>query len=460
LSERADLEERAADLRSRLPSQSLRLIYLLTAVTAVDWASRFTLAIAFDDIKAEFHLRDWDLGALVAAFTVVATLSVIPCGILADRWKRVRLIAIGFIPWGIAMIWQGAATSFAMLFVARMFLGSIEATNGPASESLIGDYYEVGRRARIMGIWRLGFVIGGAIGATIAGAIVDGVGWRASFVFFGVLGFLCGGIVLRWLPDPERGVPDALQDVETRLAALDGTDVAVAPAEAEEARADMRTISLGDAFRQIMRIRTAWIMALAASIGEFVFSGLGAWGISFFRRYHGFSATGAGAIQGAILLGVIGGTVIGSRWGDRLLAQNRHEDRVVLAAGFFVLGWLISIPAFATDVTWLAMILLALAGFAIYVPIPGLWAMWFDIIPSPLRGRASSLFTMARVGFTAGAPALIGAISTATTLRTAFLLVMPALLINGVILLFARKSYRFDAARARQATTAQLALEV
>jgi MFS family permease len=453
---RGELEARAADLRSRLPERSLSLIYLLTAVTAVDWASRSTLAVAFDDIKADFGLRDWDLGLLVAAFTVVATLSVIPCGILADRWKRVRLIAIGFIPWGIGMIWQGAATSFAMLFVARMFLGSIEATNGPSSESLIGDYYAVGRRARIMGIWRLGFVIGGAVGAGVAGGIVDTAGWRASFIVFGLLGFACGGIVLRWLPDPERGVPDALHDVEAKLADLDQGRV---PDADLEDHADMRTISLGEAFRQIARIRTAWVMVIAASIGEFVFSGLGAWAISFFRRYHGFSAAGAGAIQGAILLGVVGGTIVGSRWGDRLLAENRHEDRVTLGAVFFIVGWVISIPAFATNTTWLAIPLMAVAAFAIYVPIPGLWAMWFDIIPSPLRGRASSLFTIGRVAFSASAPALIGAISDATTLRTAFLLVMPALLLNGVILLLGRASYRRDAEQARRVTSAQLAME-
>jgi MFS family permease len=472
---RADLEAQAEGLRARMPNHSLRVIYLLTAVTAVDWASRSTLAVAFDDIKAEFHLRDWDLGALVAAFTVVATLSVIPCGILADRWKRVRLIAIGFVPWGIGMLWQGAATSFAMLFIARMFLGAIEATNGPASESLIGDYYPVTRRARIMGIWRLGFLIGSSLGAVIAGAIVDGAGWRASFVVFGLLGFLCGGIVLKWLPDPQRGVPDALHEVESQLADLDldsgGGGVGVGGEGAAAIHlgldggadaavpADMRTISLADAFRQLVKIRTAWVMVLGASIGEFVFSGLGAWAISFFRRYHGMSASEAGGVQFFILLGVIGGTIVGSRLGDRYLAENRHEQRVVLGAAFFGLGWLVSIPAFATDTTWLSIALLTVVGFCIYVPIPGLWAMWFDIIPAPLRGRASSLFTIVRVAFAASAPALIGAISTATSLRTAFLVVMPAQLINGVVLLFARSSYRADAARARQATRAQVNLE-
>jgi hypothetical protein len=160
------------------------------------------------------------------------------------------------------------------------------------------------------------------------------------------------------------------------------------------------------------------------------------------------------------LIGVIGGTVVGSRLGDRYLAEDRHESRVVLGAAFFGLGWLISIPAFAVDNTPVAVLLLMVTGFCIYVPIPGLWAMWFDIIPAPLRGRASSLFTIVRVSFSATAPALIGWLSTITTLRTAFLIVMPAQLINGLVLLAARSSYRSDAERARQATRAHVAMEV
>jgi MFS family permease len=450
---RSDLESQATALRARLPQRSLGLVYLLTLVTAIDWASRTTLGVAFDDIKAEFGLRDWDLGALTAAFTVVAMLSAVPCGILADRWRRVWLIAIGFVPWGLGMLWQGAATSFTMLFVARMFLGAIEATNGPASESLLGDYYSVGRRARVMGVWRLGFLIGSAIGAAAAGAIVDSGGWRASFVVFGLLGYVCGAVVLAVLPDPERGVPDALHEVETKLA------TGVTSTESHAATADMREISLGEAFRRLARIRTAWVMVLGASIGEFVFSGIGAFGFSFFRRYHDMDAGEAGAIQTFILLGVVGGTIVGSRLGDRYLAANQHEKRVVLSAACFGLGWLLSIPAFAVDNTVLAIALLTLVGFAIYVPIPGLWAMWFDIIPAPLRGRASSLFTIVRVGFAASAPALIGAISTATTLRTAFLLVMPAQLINGLVLLLARSSYRADAANAGQVAHAQFTFQ-
>ncbi len=237
-------------------------------------------------------------------------------------------------------------------------------------------------------------------------------GWRASFVVFGMLGFVCGGIVLRWLPDPERGVPDALHDVESHSPRSTAAPLSQRLRAVRRGR-HAHNLAAPTRSAQLIRIRTAWVMVLAASIGEFVFSGLGAWAISFFRRYHGFSAAGAGAVQGAILVGVIGGTSSGAAGATGCSPQNRHEDRVLLGAGFFMLGWCSSrSPPSPPTRRGSPSCLMSSPRFAIYVPIPGLWAMWFDIIPAPLRGRASSLFTIVRVGFTASAPALIGAIST------------------------------------------------
>ena len=132
----------------------------------------------------------------------LAMLSAIPFGVLTDRMNRARIIAIGFVPWAVGMLLQSVATTFAVLVAARVLLGSIEASNSPASQSMLGDYYEVGRRSRILGIWRLGEVIGSSIGFAVAAAIADVFGWRWSFASFGLLGVVCAVVVWRALPEP------------------------------------------------------------------------------------------------------------------------------------------------------------------------------------------------------------------------------------------------------------------
>jgi sugar phosphate permease len=448
----AELTEQIEGLKSRLPPQSLRFMFVMLAVTAVDFSSRSTLAVVFDDIKAEFGVSDTALGMLVAAFSVVATLSAIPFGVLADRWRRTRLIALGFVPWGLAMIWQGVATSFAMLFVARMFLGTIEASNEPASSSLIGDFYVVGRRARIMGLWRVGAVIGSGLGFAIAGVLATAFGWRWSFVGFGVTGLACALMVQRLLPEPERGVADELHRVELQLAAHQRGEP-----PAEQAPTPPSTVmTFRYAVRAVLSIPTARVMLVAAAIGEFVFSGIGAWAATFFRRYHGLDAQQSGLVNIVILVGVLVGAYVGSGLGDRMFARRNLRGRVLLGASCFSLSFAMGVPAFWVDSTVLSVALLTLFGFFLYIPVPGLWAMWLDIIPANLRGRAAGIAVLARTGLSSLAPAAFGVISDAAGLRTAFIVVMPALLLNGLIYLLARNSYPLDAMRAQGSLPAAL----
>ncbi len=454
----------------------MTLLYVVMAVGAIDFADRAVLAVVFEDVKTAFGVSDTALGSLVAAYTVLATLSVIPCGILADRWRRTWLIAIGFVPWTLAMLWQGAATSFAMLFAARMFLGSIEATNGPSSLSLVGDWYPVESRSRVMGQWRMFELLGTAAGFGIAGVIATAWGWRAPFFVFGGLGILCAALVLRVLREPERGLQDALYRAEQRLARDPGATVREpdarridetlpipeGPSLADEVAGttlDYRTASWRDAARRIARTPTAWVMATAASVGLFASTGLAAWVTTFFRRFHDMNAAEAGGT--AVLFGIasLAGILVGARIGDRLLARGNPTGRVKLAAACYAAGFAVAMPGFATGSTPLAIGLLVVGGFLLSIPIAPLWAMWLDIIVPQLRGRADAFFSILRVIAISTAPLVIGAISDAADLRVAFLVALPVVLANAAIILLALRSYPRDAAWARADALAQFELE-
>jgi MFS family permease len=431
-----------AHLRAELPAYSLTPLYLIMGVSAVDLASRSVLAVALDDIKAEFGVGDTALGLLGGAYFGLAVLSAIPFGVLTDRMNRARIIAIGFVPWSVGMLLQSVAASFAVLVFARVLLGSIEASNGPSAQSLLGDYYPVRRRSRVLGIWRLGEVIGSSVGFAVAGIIATAFGWRWSFATFGILGALCGLLVLRFLPEPPRGVADALHRAEQR--AVGGAVPAVAVPEA-----GALDLSFRAAFRRLVRIRTAWVMVIAAGFSDFFFVGLGAWATSFFRREHGVEASAAGAAMSLVLLTVIAGALVGGRHSDRLLAEGRPGARIPFAAFGYIAGWAAAAAAFAVGSFPVAVALLGVAGFLIYLPIPALWAMWMDIVPASMRGRAGSVSSILRAGFTAAGPALIGALSDVWSLRTAFQLVAPSLAVSGLVILLARHTYVPDAEAAR-----------
>lgn len=463
------LQDALARLEARFPGYPRRHLYVLMGVGAVDAADRTILATVFEDVKEAFGATDAQLGMLTAAYSVVAALSVIPFGWLADSWHRVRLIALGFVPWSFAMLGTGLATSFAMMFAARIFLGTIEATNGPSTPSLIGDYYRVEERGRVMGVFRVGTLVGSMLGLAAGGVLATLFGWRWAFIIWGSMGFVCGALVLRLLPEPQRGLPDAIHRAGDQLAALDRPapattgprtdDSGGVPVEAAAPLLDYRSLGVKQAAREIAKVRTMWLVFVAGAVGEFFMSGLGVWAPTFFRRYHGFNAAGAGGLVALLALSTVAGIIVGARASDRMLDRGRPSDRIRMAG----LASLLSFPAlgiaFALDPFWLVIPFFLASGFLIGLPHAALEAAALDTLVPRLRGRASALRSLLRIGATAGAPLVFGVLSDAYGLRTALLVTMPAVLVAGAITLMAVRSYASDMAFAQSEAMRQHHLE-
>jgi MFS family permease len=455
--DRARLERQAEELRAKLPRYPLTYLYLLMAVTAIEQADRTILATVFDDVKRTFHVGDGKLGVLVAAFSVVGTIATLPMGFVVDRWNRVWLIALGLVPWAFAMFWTGAATSFGMMFAARLMLGTVQATHGPATPSLIGDYWAVERRSRLYGIFNVGNIAGTLLGFIVAGVLTMFFSWRVSFVVWGAVGLAMAGVLLRVLREPDRGVPDALDHVERSIRRLDDPTPAV-PA-AVVGTFDYRSLTVREAIVQVMRIRTMWVLFLAASLTEFLLSGLGTWAVSFFRRYHDLSAAGAGGVTALLAVGTVLGVLIGSRAGDRMLQRDRPRQRVVMSAVASCLTLPTIVPAFAATSLLVAVPFFLATGFLIGVPLAVLDAVGLDIVVPQLRGRASSIRSVLRVGMTAAAPAVFGFLSESYGLRSAILYGSPVMLVGGLLMLLAASSYPGDMAFAQAEAHRQHLLE-
>ncbi|MCZ7529103.1 MAG: MFS transporter [Acidimicrobiia bacterium] len=259
-----------------------------------------------------------------------------------------------------------------------------------------------------------------------------------------------GGARARHPRRPARGgaAPGASPRETTDFEAKRSEGPTVAPV-------DYGNVSWRVAAGRIARTPTAWIMAIAASVGLFASTGLAAWVATFFRRFHAMNAAQAGAVT--VVFGIVSltGLLVGSRIGDRLMRDGRGRDRVKLAALCYAAGWAFAMPGFALNSTPASIALLSIAGFLISIPIAPLWAMWLDILVPQLRGRADAFFSIIRVIAISTAPLVIGAVSDAADLRIAFLVAMPVILLNAGIILLALNSYPRDAARAQADALAQ-----
>ena len=121
---------------------------MLTLANLLNYLDRQIVSILAQSIKADLKLDDADLGFLLGtAFAVFYSVVGIAMGRISDGLPRKKVMAFGLALWSVMTALGGAATSFAMLGLARIGVGVGEAVANPCSQSLLADIFPPQRRA-------------------------------------------------------------------------------------------------------------------------------------------------------------------------------------------------------------------------------------------------------------------------------------------------------------------------
>ncbi|MGI8663672.1 MAG: MFS transporter [Acidimicrobiales bacterium] len=426
-------------------------VVALAATVMLEQGERGSLSQAADGIQAHFNVSDLWIGALPSAMTVIGVLGSLPFGQLADHRKRTTLLAVAMAFWTVVMGVSALAPTFAILFVTRLGVGIVEA-NGPASISLLSDYYPVRERARRIGLYNSGALVGSALGLGLAGVLVDRFGWRAAFWMWIPLGVFTVALLVR-APEPERGDQDADFEHDIGLGelaseTLDATRLAgmlQLPPPTRTSDIDYETCGWKAAYREILRIRSMWFGVLAITIAQAPLVGLGFWGVPYFKEVYGLSAGAAGGYVIVFGLGAGVGVVSGGFVADRLLRRGIVNARIYVVVFSSLIATALFEPAFASTSLPVTVPLFLVGGVFLTLPLAPADAMLTDVVVAPLRGRAAALRSIVR-SLTGLMPLAIGGLKSAYDLRTAFLLVLPVYAVGGLIMLLAARTYASDLA--------------
>lgn len=182
------------------------VLALLTLTSLFSVADRLVFSILLEDIKAEFSFSDTQLGLLGGvAFTATYIIAGFPAARLADRSIRKNIVAAAITFWSIMTALCGAAVGFWSLFLARTGVGVGEGCSGPASQSMLADYFKRHELARAMGILTIGATMGTAGGLMAGGLLAEAFGWRMAFVLLGIPGVAIGLLIYLTIREPRRG---------------------------------------------------------------------------------------------------------------------------------------------------------------------------------------------------------------------------------------------------------------
>ena len=428
---------------------ALYALAVLTFINLVNYLDRNVLAPVLDSVKASFSIDDQQAGLLTTAFFWVYTIASPISGYLGDRVSRRVLIVIGIALWSVATVSSAFATSYHQLWLFRAATGVGEAGYGIVAPAFLGDLFSKEKRSRTLSVFYLALPIGTAAGYAFGGYVGEhfghgpgephaglmcdlGIheGWRYAFLFGGIPGLLLA-VLAAFLVEPPRGAHDAV-----------GVEIGVGK---------FQWASVGS----LLRTRSFVINVAATTAMTFAIGGLAQWAPTFVQRVHGYSKDQAGVWVGIVvaLTGTVG-TIFGGFLAD-------YARRWTNAAHFIVPGVTLSLCSVALAGAFLAT---GRAGFWVFASISifllfcnsgPLNAAILNVSMPAVRATAFAItiFTIHLLG-DALSPWVIGGVSDlfqpsvgpATSLRYAFLIAPPIVLVGGLLLIVFAKELPKDVA--------------
>lgn len=180
------------------------IVWTLFCSTAINYINRQTLSVLAPVIGKEFHLSHSQLSDVFGAFQFAYAGTWLIGGIVLDNIGTRLGLSLAVVWWSIVTLVTSFVHSVWSLTVLRFFLGIGEGFNWPGASKAVAEFFPARERSLAVGIFDSGSSVGGAVAALCIPWIALEFGWRAAFVFSGLLGFFWLGLWLRVYPAGQR----------------------------------------------------------------------------------------------------------------------------------------------------------------------------------------------------------------------------------------------------------------
>ncbi|GEM_PF-6818632 len=284
-----------------LKNPAIWAIIVLFLVYTASYADRAVLSVLQEDIKADLHLTDTQLGLLAGpVFALLYGVAGIPLARLAERTNRKRIVLTGVFIWSSFTALCGLATNFVTLAFLRMGVGAAEAAAPPAAQSLVADYFSRKARARAMSVLALGVPIGVMVGGTGGGIIAGFLDWRLTFAAIGLPGILICLLGMKFIYE--------------------------APRRADVKNADLTPLGFWDATKVLLKNPVFVLLLCGAFFTGNAAHATSSFAASFYIRAHelDMATVGSTILLAKGLVGMVG-TLAGGLLSDKVDSGKGHD---------------------------------------------------------------------------------------------------------------------------------------
>jgi MFS family permease len=410
------------DPGARIPRRYAWVVFALSfGLLLSDYMSRQVLNAVFPLLKQEWVLSDAQLGLLSGIVALMVGLLTFPLSLLADRFGRVKSLAVMATVWSVATLGCGLAQHYPQMLAARFLVGVGEAAYGSVGIAVVLSVFPKHMRATLTGAFMAGGMFGSVLGMALGGAVAAHLGWRwafAAMALFGLVLALLYPVIVR----------------EKRIAPSSPSDKPRAEA-ANAAKVPLRSL-----------------VNSCSVVGAYIGSGLQlfvggtviVWIPSYLNRYYAMATDVAGGVSAIIVLVAGVGMIVCGMLSDRM-CRNAPARKFSLAIAYALSSCVLLSLAFALPHGTPQLVMIGL-GMLLAAGTSGpAGAMVANLTPLPIHGTAFAMLTLVNnlLGLAAG-PLITGMLADQMGLAKAFQLVPLISLAAAAVFYFAKRHYLAD----------------
>src|SRR5229473_8549825 len=160
--------------------------------------------VGLPNFAQAFNASFQDVQWIVLAYLLAITTLIVSAGRLGDITGRRRLLLAGIVLFTLASVLCGVAPTLWLLVAARAAQGIGAAIMMALTMAFVGETVPKAKTGSAMGLLGTMSAIGTALGPSLGGVLIAGLGWRAIFLVNVPLGILTFLLALRYLPVDRR----------------------------------------------------------------------------------------------------------------------------------------------------------------------------------------------------------------------------------------------------------------
>lgn len=369
------------------------VIFLLFAITVVNYIDRAAISYAIPAIEQQLGLSKAAAGTILGAFGLGYAVTTLIGGFAVDRYGARIVLSIAAVLWSLSIGLTGLASGFLTLYLARTLLGMAEGPNFSAVTGAVERWLPPARQASALSYALVAVPVALACGGPIVTQLLAALGWRGTFAVLFALSLV-------WVPlwyVLFRDDPSQSRHVNAQELAFirEGQTAEAAPVRRWPRMSEVRVL---------LTNRTLLVNYWAFFVfGYFLFFFM-AWLPSYLQQSYGLNLAAVGAFTvlpwlcAAVALWALG------RWSDHLLKTTGRlrVSRSYLIAGTQLVAALAVVPVAFSASLPVAIACISLAVAASMGANAAYFAVNVDIVPEKAATALGIMdFCFALAGFVA-----------------------------------------------------------